>query len=366
MLVNAITQPYHNSTISLIEEVALRRDTTHIDISVAYITSGGARDLIHSLSESMREVWTQIPKRWITSFDYCRTDPTALSAISALPLSEVKIHDAARVLSQNCIPVRPYHPKVFIFKNKLGASIIAGSGNASRSGLKLGVEGGFCVDLYCKGKGTSSIDKNVADQFNNWFTENWGRASLLDDGLLATYSLEYNSEKNLSKPTPTDDDIISVTHNQRAGLTTDDLIKLRSCSNLWIQSGNITRNLGKHRPGNQLMLRRLSRVFFGVPASNLPQNSHLTRISVTYNHFTKDDCSMTFSDNGMDKLTLPVPGAGGPTAYDTETLLFTRRGLDQFDLKIGTKRETLQWMRNSRKIKASYVMPSGGRTFGVF
>ncbi len=138
MIIQGITQPHYNSTLSAIEEVALRRDATHIDISVAYITSGGARDLIRHYQTVCRKIGRKSVKDGITSFDYCRTDPIALLAIKELPFVGSQIHDATRVLRQNCMPVRPYHPKVFIFRNQMSSCIIAGSGNASRSGLKLG------------------------------------------------------------------------------------------------------------------------------------------------------------------------------------------------------------------------------------
>ena len=73
------------------------------------------------------------------------------------------------------------------------------------------------------------------------------------------------------------------------------------------------------------MMTRLSRVFFGVPATEVPENSPLRKVSITYNGATKNDCSLTFSDNGMDKLTLPIPGIEGPLSYDNENLGLVRQ-----------------------------------------
>jgi hypothetical protein len=65
----------------------------------------------------------------------------------------------------------------------------------------------------------------------------------------------------------------------------------------------------------------------------------------------------------MDKLTLPVPGAGGPVAYDHQTLLFTRVKAGVFQLALGTAKQRKDWIDRSKKIDAHFKMP---REWGVF
>ena len=117
--------------------------------------------------------------------------------------------------------------------------------------------------------------------------------------------------------------------------------------------------------GNQLMLKRLSRVYFGVPPTDVPQNSPLTRVQIGYGNVMKSDCSLTFSDNGMDKLTLPIPEPDKVPAYDQKNLFFTRLGPDRFLVELGTEAQKRRWIRKSKEIDASFTMPSG-RKWGVF
>ena len=114
------------------------------------------------------------------------------------------------------------------------------------------------------------------------------------------------------------------------------------------------------------MMKRLSRVFFGVPASDVPQNSPLTTLTITYDDVPKLDCSLTFSDNGMDKLTLPILGAGGPPKYDGKNLLFTRIKAGIFQLELGTASQKQQWVKKSKAVDAHHVMPPDGREWGSF
>jgi hypothetical protein len=67
----------------------------------------------------------------------------------------------------------------------------------------------------------------------------------------------------------------------------------------------------------------------------------------------------------MDVLTLPIPDAEGPTAYDGETLLFRTTGLNTFTLTIGGSKDKAKWERQSQRIEATFKM-SSGRKWGVF
>lgn len=113
------------------------------------------------------------------------------------------------------------------------------------------------------------------------------------------------------------------------------------------------------------MMKRLTRVFFGFPPDHVPRDTSIGRVQIAYNGYDPHDCSLTFSNNHMDKLTLPIPGVDGPVKYDSENLLFQRVGLGLFSLTLGTNAEKNQWRRRSREIDANFKM-SGGRAWGVF
>lgn len=365
LIYDSVTQPYGKSNLDLISDVLRTGNIDRVDIAAAYVTTGGARDLLNRLEDCLGVRWPMVQKRWLIAFDYCRTEPLAVEMLKGAPSSLVKVHDVARVLRQGCNPTKPFHPKTFLFRGTGQHAVFAGSGNVSRSGLNTGHEVGLLLDsrLPVRQGDAAALTKIAAVQ--TWFDTAWNAAPRLNATFIKEYRNIFESVPNLKHPLPTDDDSpdVSTGNNQ---LTVEDLRKLRACSHLWIEAGNITKNRGRHLPGNQLMMKRLSRVFFGVPAVDVPQNSPLKHFEISYSGVPKSNCSLTFSDNGMDKLTLPIPGPGGPPAYDGKTLLFTRIGAGSFQLECGTARQKRDWIRKSMAIDAHYEMSAGGRNWGVF
>lgn len=366
LIYGSVTQPKGQSNRNLISTILRASEIHQVDVAAAYVTAGGARDLLNTLEDSLGAQWPLAQKRWLIAFDYCRTEPVAAKMLADAPQSSVRIHDGTRIVLQHgCIPKIPFHPKTFLFRGPGRHAVFAGSGNISRSGLNTGHEVGLLMD--CRppaAEGDASLRSKV-EAVQAWYELSWAAAPRLTTALLAQYREIFDSTENLKHPTPTDDDHAKPDERPTT-LTADDLRKLRACSHLWIEAGNVTKNLGPSKPGNQLMMKRLSRVFFGVPATDVPQNSPLTRVNIFYGGVPKDDCSLTFSDNGMDKLTLPLPGAGGPPSYDGKTLLFTRLKAGVFQLDLGTAAQKRDWIRKSKAIAAKHKMPAQGRRWGVF
>ena len=68
----------------------------------------------------------------------------------------------------------------------------------------------------------------------------------------------------------------------------------------------------------------------------------------------------------MDKINLPVPGAGGPHTYDNSFVLFERIKDGEFQINLGNpKKKIAQWKLNSRAKNLIYNF-SGGREYGFF
>jgi HKD family nuclease len=361
MILEAVTQPSGGTTLDALATILNRSKPSRIDIAVAYITSGGAEALIAKLAKAAPGVET----RWLTSFDYWRTQPIALKAIRGVAKAKVRIHDPSVLNRKRCMPVKPFHPKAFIFTGTDADFVLAGSGNLSKSGMGKGHEAGIVVGVE-KPPPKNAAAANAAQtvqSFRDWFDALWNAADPLTDALLQRYTSSYESQPNLSNPTPTDDDT-APEETRNGQIPPDDLRKLRACRNLWIEAGNPGKNLGNNKPGNQLMMKRLSRVFFGMDADDVPQNSPLGQVELRYQGGVGGG-SLTFSDNGMDKITLPAPGHPGPARYDGETLLFHQVALGVFELSVGTRRQTNDWLRRSRAIDAAFKMQSG-RQWGVF
>lgn len=358
-----VAQPALRTTLDALQNIVQDGAVQSVDVAVAYVTSGGVYDLLNKVSKAIGSAWNVVPKRWITSFDYCRTEPVALVGLLQLPNSSVRVHDAQFCLDHGGAPKVPFHPKMFLVRTDLRDYALAGSGNMSRSGLSRGVEAGLVVGVNRTGP-TEPSASAVIQSMHAWFAKTWSNATQLTPPLLARYKQLFEHTENLKSPAPTEDDVAS-TDTGRVALSTKDLQKLRVCRHLWIQAGNISKNLGPNVPGNQLMMKRLSRVFFGFASTDVAKNTHIGDVEIRFKGGSSAPFSLTYSDNKMDKLVLPKPGAGGPPAYDNEYLLFERVVPGVFELIIGTKAAKAQWLKRSAAIDAAFRMASG-REWGVF
>lgn len=328
------------------------------------MTATGLRDLILEARAQVGPSWDTIRKRWITSFDYLRTEPVALELVCSAPNSRVRVNDVTVLAKQGCVPSVPFHPKVFIVGGDREECVLAGSGNLSRSGLRRGHEAGLLVGVPKPFNDLDKIAIRSLKRCKSWYNALWRNATDCDRALITRYKTLYSRADNLRHPAPTEDDVTPA-QMRRNQLSPEDLRKLRACEYFWIEAGNVTKNLGPRRPGNQLMMTPLSRVFFGVPPVAVPQNSPLTHVEIAFAGNEPRECSLTFSDNGMDKLTLPLPGTFGPAKYDNQNLLFRRIQPGCFALNVGTASERRTWKRRSKAISASFTMTSG-RAWGVF
>lgn len=361
--VSYIAQPAARTTLDAIGTIAKDSDLTKLDIAAAYVTSSGAYDLLNRIDATLGANWAGVKKRWITSFDYCRTQPIALETLLSLPASSVRVYDAPFCLAHGGMPKVPFHPKAFLFRGKDKDFALAGSGNLSRSGLSKGVEVGLTLAVNRKHPVEPSSAASMKG-LRRWYEKVWDDATPLDAALLKRYVKLFESVPNLAHPATTEDDLASG-ETTKGALTSKDLQKLRVCSHFWIEAGNITKNRGPHLPGNQLMMKRLSRVFFGYDPTPVPENTVIGSVDISYNGGPFAAYTLSYSDNKMDKLNLPMPGTIGPAAYDNQYLLFREVGPHLFNLTIGTKADKAGWVKKSKAIDADFKM-SSGREWGVF
>ena len=361
--ISLVAQPNHRTTLDAIETISSSGELEAVDVAAAYITSSGIYDLIQRIETSIGDSWADVEKRWLTSFDYCRTEPVALKTLRALPNSSVRVVDPETCLENGGWPRRPFHPKALLFRTEAHDHALAGSGNLSRSGLSKGVEVGLTVSIERHHEEEPTAFETL-NHLREWFQQAWDESANLTVPLLSRYTKLFTSAPNLSSPTATEDDLASG-EKSRGSLSGEDLRKLRVCSNFWIEAGNITRNRGPNLPGNQLMMKRLSRVFFGFEAAQLPENSPVGMVDLSFNGGPVNAYTLSYSDNKMDKLNLPIPGDLGPPAYDQEVLLFEQVGPRSFNLTLGSAANKKSWVKRSKAIDAHFKMASG-RMWGVF
>ena len=258
MLVDSVTQPFGRSNLTVLSENILAANYDHVDVAAAYVTTGGARDVLKMLEHSLGARWATAQKRWLVSFDYCRSEPLAIKMLSSAPASHVRIHEGAKLILQRCTPKTPFHPKAFLLRGGGGHLVFAGSGNLSRSGLNTGNEVGLLMGITA-----AAVHPAIAAQVNlvqRWYENIWRRADRLTATLLDSYADIFDSIPNRKNPVPTEDDLAPSARRANSALSPEQLRKLRVCTKLWIEAGNVTRNLGQTSPGNQLMMKRLSRV----------------------------------------------------------------------------------------------------------
>ena len=349
-----ITSPADLSYLNLILNAYKKTEPTSMRVAVAYATHSGIGELTTALDKLPS--WGKVQKKWLVGIDFCRSDPQALAYLDGLLKSDVRVFDGEFVVSRRgCVPRTSYHPKLYAMKGKKHEAVVLGSGNLSYTGLRIGVEAGVSIS------GTHLAETK---KVSSWFNRYWGEASPLDC-ISDMYEQQYRARENRKNPVPSDDDTAPESTGSRGQLTPQQLRKLRVCRFLWIQAGNLHKNRGIDKRGNQLMLKRNTRVFFGFPARDLNTDTTVGDIAIEYGGNIRSDCSIRFSNNSMDVLTLPIPDSEGPPMYDQKTLCFEQTGVRQFRLVIGKTRDLTKWKRQSEAVDGYFKM-SSSREWGVF
>lgn len=349
------TNPRDDHYLDMIRTAVETTQPKHLFAAVAYATHSGVAELDQAIG-SMGP-WQEARKQWLVGIDYCRSDPDALAHLNAPSTSNVRVFDGEFVAQRaGCVPRNSYHPKAYLLQGQEQSALIVGSGNLSRTGLRLGIEAAV------------RLSASIVGPFNNmfdWFQSNWANATPLSE-IAEQYQAQCASVQNRRHPVVSDDDVVPQSALARGGqLRPAELRKIRVCRHLWIEAGNLHLNRGRGRPGNQLMMKRNTRVFFGFAALDLEPNSYIGDIAIQFAGKLRPTCQMRFSDNSMDVLTLPVPGEEGPDAYDRQVLHFRRVGIRTFELSVGRPVDFSKWKRRSAKIQGRYKMKSG-RQWGVY
>ncbi len=330
----------------------------------AYGTRGGATLLLDTLDDVLPSFGSSgMTKCWLLGIDWCRTEPETFALLSRPAKTDVRVHDGSFVVQQKgCTPRLPWHPKVLLLRGPTDIAVIAGSGNLSRNGLSRGHEVGS-VTVVSNPK--SGHEKDVADSCQamfRWFDDVWKNGTK-SSSIAAAYEKRFEATAR-SQPPITDDDAVPA--DFPSGWTGEKVRQLRTARHLWVEAGNLHKNRGDNKPGDQLMLSAMTRVFFDVEPVEVPKNTKLTDVTVRYGtHVEKRP--LRYGNNLMDVLTLPVPGSGGPPAYDQETLRFTRtveKGSPVYVLKVATGADKKAWAKASQAAGSSFAM-RGGRAWGV-
>ena len=333
---------------------------TRLDVAVAYVTTSG----VNMLRDKDGAQLDRLDRRWLSSFDWCRSHPVALAALNQEAASSVRIHDGAFVVGrEGCAPRLPFHPKAFLFSGGEARLLISGSGNLSANGINRGVELDTLLEVRSPTSPQETALWNELGELQAWFDGQWAAANPYQGGLKSRYETAYAVAPKA--PAPTDDDWSPETTPR--GFTPTQLAGARRATIFWIEAGNLTPNLGAGVPGSQLMTRAMTRVFFGIPPNVVPVKTPLGSVDIRYGGAIYPNESLQFAHNGMDRLNLPHPGLGGPPAYDQQTLVFRKvpyEGRVIYELTFATTPAQRAALRKaSAAVDLDLVMP-GGRRFG--
>ena len=298
----------------------------------AYATQSGFR--VFELSAG-KKFWAETKSRWLFGIDYGRTDPRALREIAGRANTEVRIFDGRFVVDRaGFVPRRDYHPKIAMMENTTSnlQGLVLGSGNFSYNGLRRSVEAGSAIIATTKNDFSEHI-KPVRLVFEAL----WGGACPLED-------IVENYETRLA-------DLINSRDTKRSAKE-DGPIK-----GFWIEAGYVTKNRGPEKPGNQIFAPNGFRRFFGLKKSKTGS----TRIGeITFETETGPKVTKNYreNDNGMEKLTLPMPEDHGFGVYDGKVLVFEPKGgrflltaleLGDFELVCGHRLANVQMMTGGRR-----------------
>ncbi|MBF9044974.1 hypothetical protein HKCCE4037_16650 [Rhodobacterales bacterium HKCCE4037] len=289
-----------NSTLSEIHKVNGAVSSNAFFGCYAYATQSGFRIFELSMGE---EFWKRTASRWLFSIDYGRSDPRALREVASRQNSEVRIYDGNFVVkSPNLMPRQDFHPKVAIMENTLSGSqgMVLGSGNFSYNGLRRSVEAGVTFTALKK-----SDAKKYIRPVKSGFEALWRKSCPLGNIIL-------DYENILAG-------LISARDAQRA------LISKGSANGFWIEAGYVTKNRGVDKPGNQIFAPTGFRKYFGLSGTKggttlIGEISFETKVGPIVRKNYREN------DNGMEKLTLPMPEDHGFGVYDGKVLVFERKG----------------------------------------
>lgn len=325
----------------------------------AFASRKGARLLVDVLRRAASH-WGTVAKRWVISIDGGITEPNALRLLLQQKRTAVYVHDGEELLSRNLKPIHRFHPKTLLLETRsptpAATGILVGSANLTCNGLCFGHEHALVAHL-ANGPFAASLTAGI-DELSDVVAS----ATRIDEEFVARYEA-------IRPPSPRLREDFEDRRSQRilqqhAVIPSDEAAALASANNLWVEIAFVVANRGRGKEGNQIDLKKGTRVFFGFGDRPLPRNSSIGTVRIRYGEFSANR-NLRFGNNQMDKLDLPIPGQEGPPTYRDQTLLFTREPDGSFRMTLGTSEEIANWKRRSQTRETSFQM-RGGREYGVF
>lgn len=339
------------------DEVA-RQNVDSVRWAVAYATLRGCERLVTRIGQRMgADQWAAARKRFVVSLDYGLTEPAALTYLGALPNSMLRIAGADVLERETFIPVRAYHPKIFLFDAGEATRYVVGSANLTESALITNVE------VVATGpEEPSNTNWNDA-----WRTLVHGTVRL-EDAHLTAYTQRWRRPAPRPvepEPTPPAREVASegkpifVEAIQRGEVAPAEL------RHFWIEAGSMTSGGAQ----NQLELPRGANTFFGFDFSSYEEDHEVIGVPVLrIGRQSWNDRRLTWhGNNRMERINLPTVAQGGFN-YANTAILFRRRTAG-FEIKVAPwdDREALAWRSASDRLNRVFRLGQRGeRICGLF
>lgn len=326
----------------------------------AFASRKGARLFCDAIGEVV-PAWANVSKRWVISIDGGVTEPDALRYLLRQRKAEVRVPDAEELLHTGLRPLRRFHPKTLLLESQgrtpTATGLVVGSANLTCNGLCLGHEHAMCVELAGRIAAETAVSRGLTEL--RTVVES---ATPIDEDFIRRY--ESIRPAAPSVPEDFEDARSEQILRDRAVLPAAEAASLASANNLWVEVDYVAENRGRGQEGNQIDLKRGTRVFFGFGDEALPRNSPIGNVTIRFAHHSASR-NLRFGNNQMDKLDLPIPGEEGPPSYRNQTLRFSREPDGAFRLTVGGPGDLAAWRRRSRELQTLFTMRSG-RQYGVF
>lgn len=266
----------------------------------AYVTDSGVAQLRTHLKNELENIRNC---RWIFSFDYGRSHPTALQKLNEIGSNSIRIYDGEYVVeAKSFSPRTSYHLKTALTLQDNGYPClqIVGSGNLSASGLLSGIEAGCLIDYR-------EVNQSIGETVIGSLEKMWNDSTPLEK-VIQAYENKYATMIQPTVSSPAAGEI----HNAKL---------------FWIDIGYVTKNRGEHKPGNQFDLPKDSHVYLGIKRVLSPErNSVLGQLHIKTQDGGLVERTLRFGNNEMEKLTLPIPEDYGYDSYDGKILTFEVSG----------------------------------------
>jgi hypothetical protein len=348
-----------------LSELAGSAHFRRLRVAVAYATKSGCKDLVKCFEKQCRG-WNTLQKQWLISIDFGRTEAEALQLLNELGHSEIRIPNAEELLARRLKPKQCFHPKTFILDSGVEAAnapfgLFLGSGNLTLSGLNSGVEHGTSLLWRAPLSASQFGLLTKCHSELSWWDEAWNSATPVTDHLIA----QYRSIRPVQPKEDTTPSVLPFVSPSRREIDTRPGLAWANAKCFWIRTNELYKNRGRGNPGNQLDLKRGTRVYFGFSPDTVQRNTVLGSVILQYDAMHPRSCSVRFADNSMDKINLPIPGQDGPGDYDNAVVHFERLRRRRFRVTLGNQIDQVTWRRKSQKQGTLHTF-TGGREFGFY